>query len=92
MSVGLEVAIQKLRETDVEAEYAFMVKQGRGGLALPAPRGQPGRVSVMKQSGEVKLLAPCPDDDGDLIFSRAVAVLTRHWRAGEYPDITGWAA
>jgi len=91
MSVGLEIAIEKSQENEAEAEYVFFVREGRGGLALPNATSRPGRVSLLKGTGDVTLRVPCPDDAGELLFSRVVAVLTRHWRAGEYPNITWWA-
>lgn len=92
MSIGLEVAIEKVAENDDAAEYAFMVRPGRGGFVITDPSGQPGRVSVDKHSGAVTLNSPCPDDHDGSLFGRAVFVLKRHWARGEYPAVTGWAA
>jgi hypothetical protein len=91
MSVGLEVAIEKNREDEAEVEYTFFVREGRGGLAVPNATGRPGRVRLSKATGDVALKDPCPDDSGEVLFSRVVAVLTRHWKAGDYPSVTWWA-
>lgn len=91
MSVGLEIAIEKIREDKVEVEYRFFVREGRGGLAVPNAAGLPGRVSLSKGTGDIALRDPCPDDSGEVLLSRVVAVLSRHWRSGDYPSVTWWA-
>lgn len=93
MSIGLQIAIEKSKETDTDAEYVFLVREGRGGLAVPNATGRPGRVRILKATGEVTLIDACPDEIGGMaLFGRVVAVLKRHWRAGEYPSATWWAA
>lgn len=91
MSVGLEIAIEKRLEDELKAEYMFLVRAGCGGFAVPNATGRPGRASVSKKTGDVVLEEPCPDDTGALLFSRVVAVLKRHWKAGVYPSATWWA-
>ncbi|XXT18987.1 hypothetical protein WME94_53065 [Sorangium sp. So ce429] len=91
MSVGLEIAIEKRVENDVKVEYTFLVREGRGGFAVPNATGRPGRASISKATGDVALEEPCPDDTGSLLFSRVVGVLKRHWKAGVYPTATWWA-
>lgn len=92
MSIGLEVAIEKVTENNEAAEYAFMVRPGNGGLVITDPSGRPGSVSVDKRSGAVTLNSPCPDDHDESLFGRAAFVLKRHWARGEYPAVTWWAA
>lgn len=91
MSIGLEIAIEKSREDEAEVEYKFFVREGRGGLAVPYATGRPGTVSLSRATGDVALRDPCPDDSGEVLLSRVVAVLTRHWKAGDYPSFTWWA-
>jgi hypothetical protein len=92
MSVGLEVSLEKERETAMEATYFFYVREGCGGLAVSNATGRAGRVVISKTTGDVKLLESCPDDfGGGVLFSRAVAALSRHWKVGEYPNATSWA-
>ena len=93
MSIGLEIAIEKTREDAGEVEYSFWVREGRGGLAVPNPSGLPGRAKISRTTGEVMLLEACPDEIADgLLFSRVTTVLKRHWKTGDYPDATSWAA
>ena len=91
MSVGLEVAIEKSHEDEAEVEYVFFVREGRGGLVVPNATGRRGRVGLSKATGDIALREPCPDDSGEVLFSRVMAVLTRHWKAGNYPSVTWWA-
>lgn len=91
MSVGLEIAIEKCGENDTEVEYRFLVREGRGGLVVPRPTARAGGVIIAKSTGHVTLKTPCPDDAGEVLYSRVVAVLTRHWKKGEYPATTWWA-
>lgn len=92
MSVGLEIAIEKRSETDHEVAYAYFVRSGRGGLMVAAPTEAPGRVTISKATGDVALREACPDDVHGALFVRVATVLKRHWHAGEYPAVTGWAA
>jgi hypothetical protein len=91
MSVGLEVAIEKSGESEAEVEYRFLVREGCGGLVVPRPTGHAGYVTLHRSTGRVALRSPCPDDSGEVLYSRVVSVLTRHWRMGEYPSTTRWA-
>lgn len=91
MSIGLEIAIEKCNESDREVEYRFLVREGRGGLAVPKPTARAGLVAIEKVTGQLELRMPCPDDAGGILYSRVVAVLTRHWKKGEYPETTWWA-
>ncbi len=91
MSVGLEIAIEKHLEDEAKVEYTFLVREGRGGFAVPNATGRPGTVSISKTTGEVLLEESCPDDKGELLFSRVAGVLKRHWKVGVYPSATWWA-
>lgn len=91
MSIGLEIAIEKTEETDASVRYRYVVREGRGGLVVPAPTERAGCVALDKSTGEVHLDTPSPDDPEGVLFARVAAALRRHWRAGEYPAKTGWA-
>jgi hypothetical protein len=93
MSIGLEIAVEKAHENDTDVEYAFFVREGRGGLALANPTARPGRAALSKLTGQVTLREACPDDvSNEVLFPRVAAVLQRHWRHGEFPAVTWWAA
>ncbi len=91
MSVGLEIAINKVAEGDDYADYGFSVPEGKGGLAVRHPSGRAGIVRISKTTGSVELQRKCPDDIDGLLFSRVVVALRRHHCVGEYPDTTSWA-
>jgi len=92
MSVGLEVSLEKVRESAQVAEYKFFVRPGNGGLAVGSATGAPGFASIEKTTGQIELQQECPDDVEGLIFARASVALRRHWRVGEYPSATSWAS
>jgi hypothetical protein len=91
MSVGIEVTLEKVSESEHVAEYKFFVREGNGGLALQSPTGAPGFASIRKETGRVELQRECPDDPAGLLFARASVALRRHWKVGEYPSVTSWA-
>jgi len=91
MSTGIEVTLEKVGESDCIAEYKFFVREGNGGLAVQSPTGLPGFASIRKETGQVELQRPCPDDAEGFLFARASVALRRHWKVGEYPSVTSWA-
>jgi hypothetical protein len=91
MSIGLQIAIRQTDNNDDSAVYEFFVRPGRGGLALGETTGRPGTVRLTKATGEVVLVEPCPDDRDDILLSRVVGKLKRHWKKEEYPETTWWA-
>ena len=91
MSTGLEIAIKRLGDTEASVEYAFWVKEGRGGFVVPDATGRPGKVIVTKATSSMTLVEACPDDRDGVLFSRVVAVLSRHAKTGDFPSETWWA-
>lgn len=79
-------------ENEAEVGYRFFVREGHGGLVVPKPSASVGSVIVDKSTGQVALQVACPDDAGEVLYGRVGAVLRRHWRKGEYPATTWWAA
>lgn len=89
------IGIEKIAETDDAAQYAFI-----SDVWEPDPRfrsrtmvvGQNrGVLRVAKATGEVTLIEPMPEDDGEKRFTRAAAKIRKHWEAGEFPDRTMFA-
>ena len=91
MSIGLQIAIRRTDNDDDSTVYQFFVREGRGGLAISDPTGRAGSVRLMKPTGDVVLVEPCPDDHDDILLSRVVSKLKKHWKKGEYPESTWWA-
>ena len=50
-----------------------------------------GLMRLHKDSGEIELLQPMPEDDNEKRFTSASRVLKRHWEAGEIPSATQFA-
>lgn len=90
MSLGLEVAIEKTEESDETVGYRFFVRKGRGGVVAPESTGRPGLLRLSKNTGDVALEEPCPDDIELTLFYRARAVVRRHWKEGSFPSSTSW--
>ena len=51
-----------------------------------------GLMRLYKESGQIELLQPMPEDVDDRRFSRAAAKLREHWEAGEIPEATQFAS
>lgn len=82
MSIGIEILIDLVSESDEHAEYSYHTKGNRE-----------GRVRVDKKSGQVELLQASSDETDDkLIYGRVAFKLRKHWLAGETPKSTWWAA
>jgi len=89
------IGIEKIAETDADAEYAFL-----SDVYEPDPRfrsrmivvGQNrGVLRVIKATGEVTLVEAMPEDEGEKRFARAAAKIRKHWEAREFPDKTTFA-
>ncbi len=89
------IAIQKIAETDEDAQYAFV-----SDVYAPDPKcrsrfmvvGQNrGVLRVSKTTGAVSLVEAMPEDDDAKRFQSAAARIRKHWKAGEYPDRTMFA-
>jgi len=91
MSTGLEIAIKQVADTEATIEYDFWVNAGAGGFVVPDATGRPGKVIVSRTDGSTTLVKACPDDTDGVLFSRVVAVLSRHFKNGELPSETWWA-
>ena len=82
MSIGIEILIDLIDESDESAEYSYYTKGNQAGL-----------VRLDKQSGNVELKSPSSDENTDqTMFHRVAFKLRKHWKAGEIPKSTGWAA
>ena len=89
------IGIEKIAETDDDAQYAFVSE-----VYEPDPRfrnrrmvvGQNrGVLRVAKATGEVTLVEAMPEDDDRKRFQRAAARIRKHWEAGEFPVRTMFA-
>lgn len=92
MSTGLEIFIEKIAEDERSVEYRYLVRPGRGGFYLAAPTGAPGRARLLKSTGEVLEVEPCPDDRKQLLFGKAGYTIRKHWREGSFPAVTWYAS
>lgn len=89
------IGIEKVAETGEAADYAFIsevreLKEGRRNQTVRVGENR-GVLRVSKASGEIVLLEPMPEDDGDQRFRRAAMRIKKHWEAGEFPDRTMFA-
>ena len=50
-----------------------------------------GLMRLDRETGDITLLSPMPEDQGDTRFQRAARVVRRHWEAGELPEATQFA-
>ncbi len=50
-----------------------------------------GLMRLHKDTGEIELLQPMPEDDDNRRFKRAATKLVKHWEAGEIPKVTQFA-
>lgn len=78
--MGLLIDIKKIKEDASEAFYSFST-----------PEGDAGIVSIKKHNGECFVLEEPEWDKESKLAVRVGIVLVKHWRKGEYPDITMWA-
>jgi hypothetical protein len=81
MSLGLQIAIRKVADNGDVVEYSYSTRDN----------GE-GRVELRRETGDVVLVRPSPDDADGFLFQRVAAKLRKHWRAGEVPDSTWWAS
>jgi hypothetical protein len=81
--VAVYIPIVKLTENDVSVEYAFG----------PDERDGMGKLRIDKKTGDVEILAtPKQEKNPEFYGPRAARKVTQHWRDGEFPDRTCWAA
>ena len=82
MSLGIEIRIDLIEETAAHADYSYQTDDNDA-----------GRVRLSKRSGDVELIRRSSDEtEAQLIFGRVAFKLRKHWRAGEVPASTWWAA
>jgi len=89
------IGIEKVGETSEAAEYTFVSDvyepdPARKGRSMVVGQNR-GILRILKATGEVSLLQPMPEDEGDKRYLRASAKLRQHWTVGEYPDRTMFA-
>ena len=51
-----------------------------------------GLLRLNKESGQIELLQPMPEDDREQIFSRAARKIKQHWDNDELPEKTMYAS
>jgi len=79
--MGLLIDIKKDKENHEEAIYSFFI-DGK----------YVGKVSIQKKTGECCVLDESEYDQNSELAMRVFRVLVRHWKKGEFPDITCWAS
>jgi len=88
--------IAKKEETDEWCDFMFYAAlcvpdpehPGRGKVA----RQERGVVRIIKSTGEITVVEQMPGDDGERRAGRAARIISRHWKKGEYPQQTIYAA
>jgi hypothetical protein len=81
LTVAIYILIRKTDESDEFATYEFGPSEDRCGA-----------LRVTKASGETVVLAEVPGDEKSTYSLRACRKIYLHWKAGEFPDRTCWAA
>jgi len=76
--VGIHITIRKVREDARAADYEFRLGD------------RPGVLRLDKRTGAVLLIDVDPQDA--MAFRCTARKLIDHWRRGEFPDRTSWAA
>lgn len=79
--MGLLIDIKKNSENTEEAVYSFFIDSK-----------YTGKVSIQKKSGECHILEEPEYDKESKLAMRVLRILVRHWKKGEFPDITCWAS
>lgn len=51
-----------------------------------------GLLRITKEDGQIQVLYPMFEDDDGRVLERAIHVLSKHWKAGEYPAKTMFAS
>jgi len=82
LSIGIEILIDLIAESDKSAEYSYYTEGNQSGF-----------FQLNKQSGNVELKSLSFDETVDrTMFNRVAFKLRKHWKAGEIPKSTWWAA
>ena len=82
MSLGLQIAIRRISLSADHAVYSYGSRDAA-----------PGRVKLDLLSGNVELLEASEDETPTKSrFGRVAFKLRQHWRAGQVPETTWWAA
>lgn len=79
--MALFIKINKVEENSMEAIYTFCTDCGNS-----------GKVSIHKSTGEPFIIEEPEWDKESTLAIRVGIKLIKHWRNGEYPDITCWAS
>ena len=89
------IGIEKISDTDAYVDYAFVADvygprpgERRGSIVVGQNKGL---LRIVKATGDITLLKPMPEDDGEKRFKRAAQKIWKHWKAGEFPDRTQYA-
>lgn len=90
------IDIAKIADSEDAAEYEFIATVHEPDTANPPRRRVVGRnrgvLSILKATGEVSLISPMPEDNGNLRFHRAAGKIVQHWVAGKLPEKTMFAS
>jgi len=79
--MAIYIEIEKLKERNDSVQYRFGLIDKSSGI-----------LSINKNSGEISLLEPLPNENGDNHFARAAYKIKTHWKDGNLPDRTCWAS
>lgn len=90
------IGIEKAGETQDYVDYVFTATVYDPDPERPSRMMRVGenrgRLRIVRESGEVLLLEPMPEDSGDVRFARAAAVMRKHWAKSAFPDKTMFAS
>jgi hypothetical protein len=78
--VAIYIPIRKIREDNESADYSFEIASASGSLRID------------KATGEWEDLSPAELEISSGLLARVVYKLRKHWKKGEFPDITSWSA
>lgn len=86
------ILVRKVTEDAASATYQFI-----SDIWVPDPQFQSrykidgqgvGLLRIAKPTGELSIIEPMKEDISGKVAQRAGLCIEKHWRAGEYPDVT----
>jgi len=90
------IPIAKKDESDDWCDYVFSAALHVSDPEHPSrskiERQERGVLRIVKATGEITVIEHMPGDDGERRAQRAARIITKHWKQGEYPEHTIYAA
>ncbi len=79
--MAIYIEIEKLKEIGDSVQYRFSLLDECSGI-----------LSINKDSGDVSLIEPLPNNKGEKHYARAAYKVKKHWNNGSLSDKTCWAS